>query len=1237
MTEFPHKSPLDKAFEQWLDGIQDDVPLDVDAFLVQQPGSLREDLRLLIEEYQVLEDCLKGEGPPPQAGRVLGDYRLIHELGHGGMGAVWEAEQLSLKRRVALKLLKPQLSMSPTTLQRFQREAEAGGRLQHVGIVQTYGVGEENGVHWIAQELIPTGFSLADALADQRQKNELPIHWYRRIAEMFATLSDALEVAHQAGVIHRDIKPGNILIGEDDQPKIADFGLAQMQDDFALSRTGEFIGTPFYMSPEQAMSKRMGLDHRTDIFSLGATLYETLTLVRPFDGDTSQQVFQKIVTEEPPGPQKLRSRIPSDLAVICGKCLEKNQDRRYQSMADLAADLRRFLHDEPILAKPPTTWTRAVKWGRRHPVATTTGGVTVIALAVVSVMAFTIAVEQTRTESALIKAQEAEEEANWNSYLALVQAAQFAANSGRYGEAKRLLNRCPEAYRNWEWHHLKLRMDTSLLTLEGHSKDVTAVAWSPDGQRIVSGSRDQSLRIWNAKTGEAERVLEGHSRSVAAVAWSPDGQRIVSGSFAQLPRATKETDKGGNLRIWNAATSEIVHVLNGHSGSVLALDWSPDGQQFVSASNDSTLRIWDAQTGGIVLVLEGHSKSVTAVAWSPNGRRIVSGTRDGPLHIWDAQTGGIAQVVVGRHSGNVTDVAWSPDSQRLAWSSFEGNFVGTSEFLEGEGATLSIWDVEAKETVQTLEVPSGYVESLAWSPDGQRLVSGSRVGSLHIWDSMTGDRMQVLEGHSKGVTAVAWSPSGRRIVSGSSDETLHIWDSETDGSVQVLEGYVVNGTAISWSPDGKRVISELGFDSIQIWDARTGEVLQVLKGIPGNRGVLETVAWSPDGQRIVFRFYDNPPQLLNIMEAGGVRTMIGTSGDGSALAWSPDSRRIVSSSEDHTLRIWDAQTCETVQVLEGHSKSVTDVAWSPDGKRIVSCSSDYTLRIWDAQTGGTVQILEGHPGYATEVAWSPDSQRIVSGSSDGALHIWDSKTGDRMQALKGHSKVVTAVAWSPDGLRIVSGSGDDTLRLWDSETGDTVQILDRFATGIRFVAWSPDGKRLLTGSYLNPVYIYDSCLEDAKTRWEFRWLSRQVRPLVDELFRNHLFLEPVVAALNNDQTIQPELLQIALGMARARGNPTAEDLNDNAWAAVDPDRKNQDTDIGHGLVLARAAVEQAPFDANTHDTFAWALFANGFFAEAITASEKALQLAPDSARGDFQGYLNRLLKFIAEEKTRKKD
>ena len=312
------------------------------------------------------------------------------------MGEVWEAEQLSLERRVALKFLQPQWALSPSAIEKFNREARAGGLLTHPGTVQTYGAFEADGLHFIVQELVPGRRTLASMLEELRSARELPDDYYRDTALLFAELADTLQHAHERRVIHRDLKPSNILITESGEPRVADFGIARIQDETGLTRTDAVVGTPRYMSPEQASPKVEEVDHRSDVFSLGATLYEALTLTRAFDGDYPQ-VMRKILTEDPSDPQEIRSLVPRDLAVICMKALEKERARRYTSMAEMAADLRRYLASEPILAKPPTKVERLLKWARRNPTKSVALGLVAGAFVTISTLGYRLA----RSNSAL--------------------------------------------------------------------------------------------------------------------------------------------------------------------------------------------------------------------------------------------------------------------------------------------------------------------------------------------------------------------------------------------------------------------------------------------------------------------------------------------------------------------------------------------------------------------------------------------------------------------------------------------------------------------------------------------------------------------------------------------------------------------------------------------------------------------------------------------------------------------
>jgi len=349
-------------------------------------SELEDKLLKLFDKIDVNQDQEPGSSETRKPPRTIGDFKIIREIGRGGMGAVYEAEQISLRRKVALKILPSHLSLSDEAVFKFKREAEAGGRQSHPGIVAIHTVGEHEGVHFITQELVPGGRTLTDLLDELRNKAEQPPGYFRKAAQMILKVSSALQHAHDAGVIHRDIKPSNILLTEEGAPKVTDFGLAKVEDALSLSRTGDFSGTPYYMSPEQAMGRRMGIDKRTDIYSLGVTLYEMLTLSRPFEGKTSQDVLKKIMLVDPEIPYKVNPHVPRDLSVICLKAIEKMPDKRYATMTAFAEDLERFLNGDVILAKPAGLGTRLWKRVKRNPVVSASMGIAMAAVIVFAVV-----------------------------------------------------------------------------------------------------------------------------------------------------------------------------------------------------------------------------------------------------------------------------------------------------------------------------------------------------------------------------------------------------------------------------------------------------------------------------------------------------------------------------------------------------------------------------------------------------------------------------------------------------------------------------------------------------------------------------------------------------------------------------------------------------------------------------------------------------------------------------------
>ncbi|KAH6648991.1 WD40-repeat-containing domain protein [Truncatella angustata] len=543
---------------------------------------------------------------------------------------------------------------------------------------------------------------------------------------------------------------------------------------------------------------------------------------------------------------------------------------------------------------------------------------------------------------------------------------------------------------------IKQHWSQYLYVCEGHSSAVKSVAFSQDGSRIVSGSFDKTIRIWDTNSGKEVHKLEGHSNAVTSVAFSHDGSRIVSGS-------SDET-----VRIWDAKSGKQARKLEGHSNWVNSVAFSQDGSRIVSGSFDKTVRIWDSRSGKEARKLEGHSSSVNSVAFSQDGSRIVSGSFDKTVRIWDAKSGKEVRKLEG-HSDWVNSVAFSHDGSYIV--------SGSSD------KTVRIWDAKSGKEARKLEGHSSSVNSVAFSQDGSRIVSGSFDKTVRIWDSRSGKQARKLEGHSNWVNSVAFSQDGSRIVSGSFDETVRIWDSRSDKEARKLEGHSNWVNSVAFSQDGSRIVSGSSDQTVRIWDTNSGKEVHKLEG---HSNLVKSVAFSHDGSYIVSGSSDETVRIWDAKSGKQVRKLEGHSNWVNSVAFSQDDSYIASGSSDETVRIWDAKSGKEARKLEGHSNWVKSVAFSQDGSRVVSGSFDKTVRIWDTKSGKEVRKLEGHSNWVTSVAFSHDGSRVVSGSSDETVRIWDAKSGTELRTIL----MSSAVLWlrlkisSDFGLLLQTNAGN---------------------------------------------------------------------------------------------------------------------------------------------------------------------------------------------------------------------
>jgi len=567
-----------------------------------------------------------------------------------------------------------------------------------------------------------------------------------------------------------------------------------------------------------------------------------------------------------------------------------------------------------------------------------------------------------------------------------------------------------------------------------HSNIVTACAFSPDSQQILSASSDNTLKLWEQDSGECLQTFTGHSGSVTACAFSPDGKQLLSAS------------DDNTLKLWDRTSGECLQTFTGHSGSVTACAFSPDGKQLLSASDDATLKLWDRDDGECLQTFTEHSSLVTACAFSPDGKQLLSASADNTLKLWGRDSGECLQTFT-EHSSLVTACAFSPDGKQLLSASADN--------------TLKLWDRDDGECLQTFTGHSGLVTACAFSPDGKQLLSASDDATLKLWDRDDGECLQTFTEHSGLVTACAFSPDGKQLLSASWDNTLKLWGRDSGECLQTFTGHSGSVTACAFSPDGKQLLSASADNTLKLWDRDDGECLQTFTE---HSSLVTACAFSPDGKQLLSASADNTLKLWGRDSGECLQTFTGHSGSVTACAFSPDGKQLLSASEDDTLKLWDRDDGECLQTFTGHSGLVTACAFSPDGKQLLSASEDATLKLWDRDDGEGLQTFTDHSDWVTACAFSPDGKQLLSASWDGTLKLWDRDSGEGIQTFTGHSSTVTACAFSPDGKQLLSASQDNTLKLWDRDSGEGIQTFTRHSSTVTACAFSPDGKQLLSAS-----------------------------------------------------------------------------------------------------------------------------------------------------------------------------
>ena len=993
-----------------------------------------------------------------QLGNRFGDYELLEEIGRGGMGVVYRARQRSLDRVVAIKMIAFGPGSSPDFIKRFRAEAVSAASLHHPNIVAIHEVGIQEGRHFFVMDYVE-GQSLARLVGNQ----PLPA---KRAAAYLKTIAEAAHYAHERGILHRDLKPSNVLIDAQDQPHLVDFGLARrLEGNSELTVTGQVLGSPHYLPPEQAAGQRARVSRRTDVYALGATFYHLLAGRPPFQAESLAQTLDLVLHADPIAPRLLNPSVPRDLETICLKCLEKEPSRRYPTAKALADELGRFLGGEPIRARPLGLAGQMWRWCRRKP--------QVASLAAVALLLFLLGLGGVlgmwrRAESQRQRAEAGELSARRRAYISEINSAQQALKASNPERALELLNRHRPAHsslgtdlRGFEWGYLWQQCQSGAAAVVGVLPSrIRSLEVSPDGRWLAAGSERGTVKVWNLATGEEISVLPDQAWKSFAN-FSPDSRLLLF--------TDQSANSWGTLRVLDLQTRERRTIIT-NSWALGAPAFLPSGRWLGYGAADRSFRRKAVVVDFATLTNIGEMNFLTPITddvhgfegvFTSDSRSIISSENDPDrtLALGDFMAGKEPQQHVPAHRDAITAIAISPDGRILATGA---GFTSTGVRSEDNG--IKLWEVPSLRPLGELSGHEDWIVGLKFSPDGQTLASGSADQTIRLWDVPTRSLKWVSRRLPQAVWRVCFTPDGRTLFSGCQDGAIHRWSLDAR---QEERGFSRRPAALDFlavAPSDERfagirqgtvylneadslafsnTVPELGTNNGSLLFSRDGQCL-----FAGTRSG-EVQVWPLSRRQLVQRLQQPFPELV---------TRLMQDARGQSLAVVQCDSRNVREGRPCRIGVWSVADWR-----ERKSWTVSGVslaaAFSPDGRWLAT--GDGPVQVWDLKGLVATNAASFTAGTITDLAFSPDGRLLAASNEEGGVRVWEIPTLHELPPLRAHKRTVQTLAFSPDSRRLATaGDGDEAVKLWDVATWQELITLERLGESLRQLAFSADGCQL---------------------------------------------------------------------------------------------------------------------------------------------------------------------------------